>query len=75
MESGQPSTKHRAGLLNHVSNKNIFLRGREPLKHTAQRATLRIKLYISLIKLIKKDQLYESAAPSTTSQMQPKVFI
>jgi hypothetical protein len=24
MESGQPSTKHRAGPLNHVSNKSYF---------------------------------------------------
>jgi hypothetical protein len=32
-------------------------------------------LHIPLIKLIKKDQVYESAAPSTTNQMQPKVFI
>jgi hypothetical protein len=49
MESGQPSTKHRAGPLNHVSIKHILMR-REPLKHTAQRATLRIKLRIPLLK-------------------------
>jgi hypothetical protein len=73
-ESGQPSNKHRAGPLNQVSIKYILTR-REPLKHTTQRATLRIKLHIPLIKLIKKDQVYESAAPSTTNQMQPKVFI
>jgi hypothetical protein len=48
---------------------------REPFKHIAQRATLRIKLHIPLIKLIKNDQVYESAAPSTTNQMQAKVFI
>src|SRR6185295_12083427 len=67
MESGQPSTKHRAGPLNHVSNKNQFLTRREPLKPT-QRATLRIKLHIPLIKLIKKDQVCYSSAPSTTNQ-------
>src|SRR6185437_12742637 len=39
----------------------------EPLKPT-QRATLRIKLHIPLIKLIKKDQVCYSAAPSTTNQ-------
>ena len=64
MESGQPSTKHRAGPLNHVSNKNQFLTRREPLK----RATPRIKLHILLIKLIKKDQVCYSVAPSTTNQ-------
>ena len=38
---------------------------REPLK----RATLRIKLHIPLIKLIKKrDQVCYSVAPSTTNQ-------
>ena len=37
---------------------------REPL----QRATLRIKLHIPLIKLIYKDQVCYSAAPSTTNQ-------
>src|SRR6185503_11851015 len=36
----------------------------EPLK----RATPRIKLHIPLIKLIKKDQVCYSAAPSTTNQ-------
>ena len=36
----------------------------DPLK----RATLRIKLHIPLIKLIKKDQVCYSAAPSTTNQ-------
>jgi hypothetical protein len=49
MESDQPSTKHRASPLNHVSIKHILTR-REPLKHTAQRATLKIKLHIPLIK-------------------------
>ena len=63
MESGQPGSKHCAGPLNHVSNKTILTR-REPLK----RATLRIKLHIPLIKLIKKDQVCYSAAPSTTNQ-------
>ena len=33
-----------------------------------QRATLRIKLHIPLIKLIKKDQVCYSAGPSTTNQ-------
>ena len=64
MESGQPSTKHRAGPLNHVSIKNQFLTRREPLK----RATPGIKLHIPLIKLIKMDQVCYSAAPSTTNQ-------
>src|SRR6185312_10464828 len=64
MESGQPSTKHRAGPLNHVSNKNQFKTRREPL----QRATLRIKLHIPLIKLIKRTIMCYSAAPSTTNQ-------
>ena len=41
-----------------------ILTRREPLK----RATLRIKLHIPLIKLIKKDQVCYSAAPSTTNQ-------
>ena len=45
-----------------------ILTRREPLKYTAQRATLRIKLHIPLIKLIKKDQVCYSAAPSTTNQ-------
>ena len=36
--------------------KHILTR-REPLKYTAQRATLRIKLLIPLIKLIKKNQV------------------
>ena len=67
MESGQPSSKHRAGPLNHVSIKHI-LTGREPPKHEAQRATPRIKLHIPLIKLIKKEQVCYSAAPSTTNQ-------
>ena len=44
-----------------------ILTRREPLKPT-QRATLRIKLEIPLIKLIKKDQVCYSAAPSTTNQ-------
>ena len=66
MESGQPSTKHRAGPLNHVSRKRILTR-REPLKPT-QRATLRIKLHIPLIKLIKEDQVCYSVAPRTTNQ-------
>src|SRR6185312_15702944 len=44
-----------------------ILTRREPLKPT-QRATLRIKLHIPLIKLIKKDQVCYSAAPSTTNQ-------
>ena len=43
--------------------KRILTR-REPLKQ----ATLRIKLHISLIKLIKKDQVCYSVAPSTTNQ-------
>ena len=43
--------------------KHILTR-REPLK----RATPRIKLHIPLIKLIKKDQVCYSAAPSTTNQ-------
>ena len=47
--------------------KHILTR-REPLKYTAQRATLRIKLHIPLIKLIKKDKVCYSAAPSTTNQ-------
>ena len=64
MESGQPSTKHRAGPLNHVYKKNQFLTRREPLK----RATPRIKLHIPSIKLIKKDQVCYSVAPSTTNQ-------
>ena len=67
MENGQLSTKHRAGPLNHVSTKYILTR-REPPKHEAQRATPRIKLHKSLIKLIKKDQVCYSAAPSTTNQ-------
>ena len=46
--------------------KQILTR-REPLKPT-QRATLRIKLHIPLIKLIKKDHVCYSAAPSTTNQ-------
>ena len=50
--------------LNHVSTKNHILTRREPLK----RATPRIKLHISLIKLIKKDQVCYSTAPSTTNQ-------
>ena len=41
-----------------------ILTRREPLK----RATLRIKLHIPLIKLIKKDHVCYSAAPSTTNQ-------
>ena len=41
---------------------------REPLKHRSQRATPRIKLHIPLIKLIKKDQVCYSTAPSTTNQ-------
>ena len=41
-----------------------ILTGCEPLK----RATPRIKLHIPLIKLIKKDQVCYSAAPSTTNQ-------
>ena len=64
MESGQPGSKHRAGPLNHVSNKNHLLTRREPL----QRATLKIKLHIPLIKLIYKDQVCYSMAPSTTNQ-------
>src|SRR6185437_8791820 len=44
-----------------------ILTRREPLKPT-QRATLRIKLHIPLIKLIKKDQVCYSVAPSTTNQ-------
>ena len=40
----------------------------EPLKYTTQRATLRIKLHIPLIKLVKNDQVCYSAAPSTTNQ-------
>ena len=40
---------------------------REPLKPT-QRATLRIKSHKPLIKLIKKDQVCYSEAPSTTNQ-------
>ena len=44
--------------------KNQFLTRHEPLK----RATPRIKLHIPLIKLIKKDQVCDSAAPSTTNQ-------
>ena len=47
--------------------KHILTR-HEPLKHGAQRATPRIKLHIPLIKLIKKDQVCYSAAPSTTNQ-------
>ena len=47
--------------------KKPILTRREPLKPT-QRATLRIKLHIPLIKLIKKDQVCYSAAPSTTNQ-------
>src|SRR6185437_12361975 len=43
--------------------KHILTR-REPLKW----ATPRIKLHIPLIKLIKKDQVCYSAAPSTTNQ-------
>ena len=51
--------------------KPILMR-REPLK----RATLGIKLHIPLIKLIKKDQVCYSVAPSTTNQkMQPKGYI
>ena len=41
---------------------------REPPKHGAQRATPKIKLHKPLIKLIKKDQVCYSAAPSTTNQ-------
>ena len=52
-----------------------ILTRREPLKHNAQRATPRIKLHMPLIKLIKKDQVYYSAAPSTTTKMQPKGYI
>ena len=74
-ESGQPSTKHRAGPLNHVSRKKPILTRREPLKHISQRATPRIKLHIPLIKLIKKDQVCYSATPSTTTKMQPKGYI
>ena len=44
--------------------KKQFLTRREPLK----RATPKIKLHIPLIKLIKKDQVYYSTAPSTTNQ-------
>ena len=47
--------------------KTILTR-REPLKHRTQMATLRIKLHIPLTKLIKKDQVCYSAAPSTTNQ-------
>ena len=43
--------------------KHILTR-HEPLKW----ATPRIKLHIPLIKLIKKDQVCYSAAPSTTNQ-------
>ena len=45
-----------------------ILTRREPLKHRTQRATLRIKFHILLIKLIKKDQVCYSAEPSTTNQ-------
>src|SRR6185369_1324007 len=48
-----------------------ILTRREPLK----RATLRIKLHIPLIKLIKKDQVCYSAVPSTTTKMQPQGYI
>ena len=45
---------------------------REPLK----RATLRIKLHITLIKLIKKDQVCYGTAPSTTNQnATPGIYI
>ena len=41
MESGQPSTKHRAGPLNHVSNKTNF--NEKWATQATQSATLRIK--------------------------------
>ena len=47
--------------------KHILTR-REPLKNEAQRATPGIKLHKPLIKLVKKDQVCYSAAPSTTNQ-------
>ena len=43
MESGQPSTKHRASPPKPCFYKNHILTRREPLKHEAQRATLKIK--------------------------------
>ena len=45
-----------------------ILTRREPLKYTVQRVTLRIKLHIPLIKLIKKDQVCYIMAPSTNNQ-------
>ena len=47
--------------------KHILTR-REPPKHEAHRATPIIQLHKTLIKLIKKDQVCDSAAPSTTNQ-------
>ena len=66
MESGQPGSKHRTGPLDHVSNKTKF--NDKWATQATQSATLRIKLHLPLIKLIKKDQVCYSAAPSTTNQ-------
>ena len=62
MESGQPSTKHRAGPLNHVLTKHILR------THKPQRVGSRIKLHKNINNLIKKDHVCYSAAPSTTNQ-------
>ena len=64
MESGQSSSKHRAGPLNHVSNKTNFKRDVSPSNGPLSE----IKLHIPLIKLIKRTIMCYSVAPSTTNQ-------
>ena len=72
MESGQPSTKHRAGPPKPCFYKNQILTRREPLKQ----ATPRIKLHILLINLIKKDHYgWERSNLAQLTKMQPKVYI
>src|SRR6185312_8798047 len=72
MESGQPSTKHRAGPLNHVSKKKHLLTRSEPLKpHRVPLSELSSSK--TLINLIKKDQsVLQRSNLAQLTKMQPR---
>ena len=68
-----PGSKHRAGPLNHVSNKNQFLTRSEKLKpHRVPLSELSSSK--PLIKLIKKDQSVIARHLAQLTKMQPKVI-
>src|SRR6185295_18919643 len=64
MQSGQPGSKHRAGPLNHVSNKTNFKRDVSPSNGPLSE----LNSSKPLIKLLKRTIMCYSAAPSTTNQ-------